>query len=159
MATTSMRAVLTVLQVRLLTFEPLDGSAPLGRRLSGGLNLLTVPDTAPEPYGAILLDPSLTSGRHKGERIAGVIQVRWFHRPRSKAMELEDIADVAQQAMLEWDHLDADGGRIACRGVTRQTTAPVANVSDPERVQSIMRLDVRIWPAFLTQYSLAASAA
>jgi len=153
MATTSTVAVLTAVQVRLMQFQPLDGSDPINRRLSGGLNLMTVPDSASEPYGALRLVNRVRSNRYQMERVACECECLWFHAPRSKARELEAIADVAEQAMTRWK--DASGGAVVCTADRRDTLPPVQTVEDAERVKVRQLFSLVIWPSYLTQYASA----
>lgn len=160
MATTSLRGVLVVFRTRLMTFEPLDGSDPLGRRLSGGLNLVTVPDAAAKPYGAIRPINIVRTGRTHLLLVSFNLEALWFHEPRAKALELEDVADVADQALLAeggWHYTDADGGWLRIVGAQRDTMrATRSTEADQELVQVRQLFETRAGLAVLTQYEAVA---
>jgi hypothetical protein len=146
--TSTTGALYDATRIRLLTFQPTTGLT-LAERLAGGLSLVTPPDDAPTPYGAI----RFTDTRHRRSqrgRLTAEVEALWVHRPRSKTRELEGIADTADEALFQWE--SASNGLIVCTAFRRQTLPPFREASDPELVQIRTLYDLVIYPAFLTQY-------
>jgi hypothetical protein len=155
-STLTTKGIVAAFRARLLNFVPIGGGATLNTRLGGRLYKDRPADNAPFPYGIVTVGPRVSDGMHHGEREAFDVELQIWHSPRSD-MEwvAEELADIADQAMLRWR--DASGGAIACVGRLRQTVpiAPIGSPVDRENIQIIIRFEMRAWPQLLTQYAAA----
>lgn len=148
-STTTSDAIMDAARLRMLTFQPGDGSDTLALRLSGGIALVAPPDDAPAPYGVLRIT-DMRERRSQRGRLTIELEAQWFHRPRAMARSLERIADIADQAMSGWT-VTTPGGVIACVGHRRQTMQPLTG-DDPELIRVRDLFDLVCWPRYLTQY-------
>lgn len=142
-------ALYDAIRIRMLTFQPADGGTTLAERLSGGLSLEVPPDDSPSPY-VVIRFVDLRHRRGQRGRLTAECEAQFFHSPRSKTRELQRIADVADQAMFDWEY--SSGGLIVCTGYRRQTLPAFSESADPEMIRVRTIYDLVIYPAFLTQY-------
>ena len=147
-STATTKAIYRAIQLRMLTFEPEAGGATptLAERLPGGISPIVVPDNAPAPYFAIRLQNVRGNLMEKGSRLTAECELMAFNRPRDQADELEELVDVADQAMRGWS------GVISCVGWKRDTLPPLGDADDPELVRIRVIYDLIIRPSFLTRY-------
>lgn len=169
MATTSTKAMYAAIRNRLLTFAPMGGGATLDTRLralrttpvtyaavgKARLYAQDPPENAVHPFGVIRLLPRTADGAHHEQREFFDCELQFVDRPFDYYWELQDLADLADQAMLRW--ADASGGFIGCKGRIRQTVprAPIGSPADRETVQELIRYSLIAWPSYITQYNAA----
>jgi hypothetical protein len=149
MTTTSTANLWRQMRVRLLTYVPRSG-ATLRTRIGDRLYYVQAPDNAAWPHGiATLRLPN--DGAYNGERLEGELEVLLYDRPRSKQEALEDMADIADQAMLRY--ADGTSGLVFSRE-RRRDTLP-ANLPPADREVCGIRLvyQLVVWPLFLTQHA------
>ena len=149
MSTTSTQAMVADLRSRLLTFQPASG-ATLQTTLGGRLYTVQAPDVVTYPYAVLrLVDRAQTDG-YAGYRQSFEIELAVFDRPRAQQWRAEGIADVAEQAFLQWDL--GSSGLLFSRHVRRLTLPPAPAPMDRELVQVMLFVPVVAWPVMLTQY-------
>ena len=149
MSTTSTANIWRTVRSRILGYQPPSG-ATLQTRLGGRFYMVQAPDDADWPHaiGRLTL-PS--SGAYNGERLEGELELQIYDRPRSKAEALEDMADVADQAMLRY--ADATSGLIFSRERRRDTLPAFLPPADREVVAIRLVYQLVVWPLYLTQHA------
>ena len=149
MSTTSTANIWRTVRSRILGYQPPTG-ATLQTRLSGRLYYVQAPDNAPWPHGiGTLRLPS--SGAYNSERLDGELELMLYDRPRSKAEALEDMADVADQAMLRY--ADGSSGLVFSRERRRDTLPAFLPPADREVVAIRLVFQLVVWPLYLTQHA------
>ncbi len=146
MSSASTKAILGTIRARLVAFVPLTGTALGSARVYANGPL----EGAAFPYIVLRLVNQIPDGLRMTADLEAVV----FHRPRSKAAEAEDMADVFSGAMLQW--VDREGqGLIAVLDWLRDSVAPFSEPADRELVQVRMIYSLLLYPEYLTQYQLA----
>lgn len=158
MPTLTTKQMIAVMRARLLSLVPLAGGATLNTRLGGRLYKDRPADNAPFPYAILTVLPRSSDGQYHGERESFEIELQIWHSPRSDVeWDAEELADIADQAMLRWRYTDGLGA-LACVGRIRQSVppAPADAPTNRENFQIIIRYEMRAWPQLLSQYHDAA---
>ena len=154
MSAATSRALYQTLTDQILDFVGLGTPTPdtLRTTLGGRFYLGVAPDSPTVPYGIVRLVNAQTRADYQGDCQNVDLEILLYHRPRSKALDLEDIADLVDQALLRY--LSNVEGIIFARERFRDTL-PVG-VPPAERDVCGIRLlfSLIVWPAWLTQYAL-----
>ncbi len=146
MSSASTKAILGTIRARIVAFVPLSGTALGSARVYANGPL----EGAAFPYIVLRLVNQISDGLRMTADLEAVV----FHRPRSKASEAEDMADVMDGALLDWR--DREGtGLIFAGERLRDTVAPFSEPADRELVQVRMIYSLLLYPEYLTQYQMA----
>ena len=148
MSTSDTKGIVTLIRNRLLAFTPTTGST-LATSLGSRLYVVQAPDTAVFPYGVLTCTRMGTQG-FSGYRESWQAELQLFASPRSAQWTLEGIADVADQAMLQWE--DRTSGVAFAGYRSRWTLPPFPDAADREIVRIRCLYDVAVWPSLFTQY-------
>jgi len=152
--TSATKAMYGAFRTRLLGYVPvaplptvkLSERARPVRLYSGGW----APDTAPYPYvlARFMNGDSATFML----RTPFDLELLLYDRPRAFADDLEDVADVIDQAMKQFTARDPNGvrGLAFSRGRRRDTLPPFTNPADREVVAIRMVFSLVVYPQFLT---------
>jgi hypothetical protein len=154
-STASTDLLFTQLRNRLLSFAPMGGGATLNTRLggvaagSGRLWKDAVPDTAAYPFGVMRILNRVS----ENERERFDLEVVLYGRPRSQAVAIEDAADVADGALL--NYRDPTSGLMHTHVRQRDTLPPPVDPADREIVQVRLVYTFHAYPILLSQYVTA----
>lgn len=129
MSSASTKAIIGTIRTRLLAFVP-SGGVTLNTTLGGRVYANGPPEGAAFPYIVLRLVNQISDGL----RMTADLEAMVFHRPRSKAPQAEDIADVADGALLDW-HNKTGNGLIFSGERLRDSVAPFADPADRELVR------------------------
>lgn len=154
MSTNDLRAHLIA---HLRSFAPATGDS-IAELLTGGLFAIRAPDNAAFPHGVLTLQGREQFGDDSNNREEGRIELQCFGKPLRQSVAIENAADVAEQALLNYS---ADvGGQLDIRYlVTRDTLPPPAPPADREIAQVRLVWAYSWWPDYRTQYAIAAGEA
>lgn len=147
------------IRTRILGFDPTGADVTLASALlTGGLHTLAPGDNAVFPYGALRLQNRRNGGRDDSSLSEeGQLELLLFGRPRGQLITIERVADIAEEALLNW-HTDAVGW-FTVREMENRTTMPYyPKPADNEIVQVRVVWRYTWWPTYRTQYGVAAGA-
>ena len=151
MATTSTAAVIQQLRARLKDFAPVGGGDTIGTRLGSRLYIGTAPDNAAFPYAVMRLINQRQPGAYNGDKEEADFELMIYGNAAAQAKTLEDVADVADQALLRYK--DASSGLIFGRERLRDSMSQSGDPSVAAFLAVRCLYSVSIWPIFLTQYA------
>ena len=148
MSTDTTKGIVTLIRTRLLTFTPATGDT-LTTRVGGRLYVGQAPDGATYPYGVLTIMRQDTPG-FSGYRETWQLELMLYGRPRSTQWDVEACADMADQALLQWESRSQG---LAFGGYrSRWTLPPFQDPADREVVQCRCLYEVGVWPELFTQY-------
>ena len=152
MSTATTIGLWRLVRTQILTFDRHGYGGPLSGRLAGdGLYFVQAPDDQAYPYGVGRFINRHTGGAWNGDRDEVDLELMWFHRPRKHAEALEEIADIADMALLRW--ADASSGLVFSRERFRDTQPARIAPADREVVHIWTRYPMVVWPTLFTQFS------
>lgn len=141
------------IRTRLLTFNPIDADVPLGSALLvGGLHKQAPPDNAAYPYGVLRVTGAGLGRDDADMSREGTIELFLVGRPRAMLPVLEQIADIAEQAMWKWQ-TDTTGWLAVRELMSRVTMPPFPSPANAEMQQIRLVWRYTWWPTHLMQYS------
>jgi hypothetical protein len=140
-ATIDVGPLYPVFRWRLLTFRPASGASSLAEALSGGLNDVT--DAFPR--GAFRIYNVRRRRGADAPFFTGELELKLFHRPRTQEIALEELADVANEALAGWYDLAAGVFEVLPRD--RDTEPRFSERADPEVVENVSTFDLLLFPA------------
>lgn len=147
--TNSTADVLELVRDRILNFAPIVGD-PLETAIDGRLYQVQAPDNSAFPHGVMRFINRVGNGDARRENVD--LEVMLFDRPRTRAKNLEDVADLFDQAMVGW--VASSSGLVFSRGTrSRDTLPPFADPADREVVQIRLIYPLTMYVNYLTQYS------
>jgi hypothetical protein len=162
MSTASLLGVLQILRTRLLSFSPVSGSSLatlLGSTSSGAgsdgkLYLNQAPQDLTGFWGILRLIDAPQTGMDGGFLLRCTAELMLYGRPRSQQSAVERMADVAEQAWLNYSYAEISGVIITDRA-TNRFSVPFEEPADRELVAIRLLLPFRTTPRFLAQYAAA----
>ena len=148
----STEAIIVLIRARLLTFAPMGGGSTLATLLGSRLYHEQAPADATYPYAVFRLLNRVESDGFSGMRESGDVEILFLDKPRVNEFAAHAAADVADQAMLDWNDVTAG---IAFSRFRARDTLPPANMSPMDRDLIIVRClyPVVLWPTYRTQYA------
>lgn len=152
--TSSTYKLLEALRRAMVNYSP-DGerhiSDVLGTEPDTRLFITRAPDNGKFPYGTIRLE-SQNSGRYHLMRLVGSLEVLLYGRPWTQQENIENCADMIEQAMYEMI-LNSDG-LVFCQSKQRATVPPGPDPVDSEVCTVRLLFTLVIWPAYLTRLTV-----
>lgn len=151
--TSSTAAFYTAVRQFLLDYVTQDNtrlSDILGEDPDTKLYIGRAADSTKFPYGTIRLETS-NDGRFHLMRLEGQLEILLHGRPWTQGDDIEDAADIVEQAMYEF--LLHSDGLAFCHSKQRATLPPGVDPADSEVYTVRLVFTLAIWPAYLTRLS------
>jgi hypothetical protein len=151
----STQAIVTLIQQRLLSFTP-STSIALTTRLGGRLYYDQAPaagSVSPTyPYATYRLTNRIESEGYGGMRETGDVELLFYGRPRGTQLwTLEGCADVADEALLDWN--DVTAGIAFSRFRVRDLLPMPLDGMDRDLVTVRCLYPVVLWPTYRTTHA------
>ncbi len=140
-------AIYKNLRDRLLNYLGSDGNK-IGTLLSGNLYIGGPPQGAVFPYGIMRLINAGTDGATYGVKEIMTLELEFVGFPANRTAQraVEQLADLADQALMRYSFYDSGIGLIYSRARLNRDTLPPA-ATNAAMVRSLFRIDC--WPKYL----------
>lgn len=145
--TNSLLGIFRLMRDRIMNFTPQGGGGTIGSLLPGGFQYIQAADGLKTAHAVGRLG---FRRENNGLRLEGTLEVQIYARPRSKQEDVEHIADLMQEALLQW--ADARSGVVFSGGDVRDSLPIFPDPADREVAGVRIVFDVVCWPYYLGKY-------
>lgn len=147
--TDSTNAIIKTISDMLLSWANAEGKRA-SQVIEDRMYQVRAPNNVTFPYATVRL-ATRNDGKYHGMRLDGMLEVQVYGRPWSQQKDVNDVADLFDQAMVST--VENGHGLIFCHGWQRDALPPGGSPVDSETVTIRLVYTLAIWPEYLTSLS------